>query len=51
MLASDLGGKRAYIADFEIYDPRKSQDHNNVTLEIYVGISKWIAQTLEGATR
>lgn len=37
MNASDLGGKRAYIADFEVYDER-SHDHNNVILDIYIGI-------------
>lgn len=39
MNASDLGGERAYIADFEVYDERSS-DHNNVTLDIYIGIKK-----------
>lgn len=39
MSASGLGGQRAYIADFEIYDERSS-DHSNVTLDIYIGIKK-----------
>ena len=39
MKATDFGGERAYIADFELYDER-SVDHNNVTLDIYIGISK-----------
>lgn len=39
MNASDLGGERAYIADFEVYDERSS-DHNNVILDIYIGIKK-----------
>ncbi|CAN5273222.1 GyrI-like domain-containing protein [soil metagenome] len=39
MQPSDLGGERAYIADFEIYDERSS-DHKNVTLDIYIGIKK-----------
>ena len=39
MNASDLGGERAYISDFEVYDER-SVDHNNVTLDIYIGIKK-----------
>lgn len=39
MNASDLGGERAYIADFEVYDERSS-DHDNVTLDIYIGIKK-----------
>jgi predicted transcriptional regulator YdeE len=37
MSHSDLGGTRAYIADFEIYDER-SRDHNNTVLDIYLGI-------------
>lgn len=39
MKTSDLGGERAYVADFEVYDERSS-DHNNVTLDIYIGIKK-----------
>jgi predicted transcriptional regulator YdeE len=39
MSSSDLGGERSYIADFEVYDER-SIDHNNVTLDIYIGLSK-----------
>jgi predicted transcriptional regulator YdeE len=39
MNASDLGGERAYVADFEVYDSRSS-DHNNVILDIYIGIKK-----------
>lgn len=39
MQATDLGGPRSYIADFEIYDER-SQDHQNVILDIYIGIQK-----------
>lgn len=35
----ELGGKRSYIADFEIYD-ELSVDHNNVTLNIFIGVSK-----------
>ena len=38
MEPADLGGKRAYIADFEVYDER-SVDHSNVTLDIYIGIA------------
>lgn len=37
MSPADLGGSRAYIADFEIYDERSS-DHNNATFDIYIGI-------------
>lgn len=37
MNASDLGGQRAYIADFEVYDHR-SVDHSNVVLDIYIGV-------------
>lgn len=36
---SDLGGKRNYQADFELYDERAS-DHYNVTLDICIGISQ-----------
>lgn len=39
MSTSVLGGERAYIADFEVYDNR-SIDHNNVILDIYIGIKK-----------
>lgn len=35
----DLGGKRNYIADFEVYDER-SRDPQNAILDIYVGIKK-----------
>lgn len=38
MNASDLGGERAYVADFEVYDER-SIDHSKVTLDIYIGIN------------
>lgn len=37
MQPADLGGKRAYIADFEVYDER-SIDHQNVVLDIYIGV-------------
>lgn len=37
MSASDFGGERAYIADFEIYDERAS-DPANVVLDIYIGL-------------
>ena len=37
MTASDFGGKRAYIADFEIYDQRAS-DPDNTIVDIYIGI-------------
>jgi predicted transcriptional regulator YdeE len=37
MTPADLGGKRAYVADFEVYDER-SADHTNVILDIYIGI-------------
>lgn len=39
MRPSDLGGERSYIADFEVYDKR-SQDHQRVVLDIYIGIRK-----------
>ena len=37
MTEAELGGERAYIADFEVYDER-AQDHSNVILDIYIGI-------------
>jgi predicted transcriptional regulator YdeE len=39
MNAYKLGGERSYIADFEVYDNR-AQDHNNVVLDIYIGVKK-----------
>ncbi len=39
MNASELGGERAYVADFEVYDER-SADHANVTLDIYIGVAE-----------
>lgn len=33
----ELGGKRSYQTDFEIYDERAS-DHQNIILDLYVGI-------------
>lgn len=37
MSANDFGGKRAYVADFEVYDQRAT-DPNNTTVDIYIGI-------------
>ena len=37
MKAADLGGKRAYIADFEVYDER-SQNPEHAILDIYISI-------------
>ena len=37
MTPEDLGGKRSYDTDFEIYDERAS-DHQNIILDIYIGI-------------
>ena len=39
MKASDLGGERAYIADFEVYDQR-SKNPEDTILDIYIGIRK-----------
>ena len=39
MSAAELGGKRAFVADFEVYDER-SMDPNNATVDIYIGITK-----------
>jgi predicted transcriptional regulator YdeE len=37
MSPTDLGGTRAYLADFELYDER-ARDHHQVELDIYIGI-------------
>lgn len=37
MNSADLGGDRAYIADFELYDAR-AQDDQQIVLDIYIGI-------------
>lgn len=38
MTAADLGGKRTYIADFEIYDERATSPEKTV-VDIYIGIT------------
>lgn len=37
MSEKDLGGKRNYIADFEVYDQR-ANDVNHAVVDIYIGI-------------
>lgn len=37
MSPEELGGKRGYLADFEIYDER-AKDHNHMTLDIFIGV-------------
>lgn len=37
MRAEELGGTRAFIADFEIYDER-AMDYQNTILDIYIGV-------------
>ena len=39
MDAAMLGGERAYIADFEIYDERSSDAHNAITRSIIARLS------------
>lgn len=39
MNASDLGGKRCYTTDFELYDERAHNPYS-ATLDIYIGIEK-----------
>lgn len=39
MSEEDLGGKRLYKSDFEIYDERAS-DHQNIVLDIFIGIEE-----------
>jgi predicted transcriptional regulator YdeE len=34
---AELGGKRLYLADFEVYDDRV-RDRQNIVLDIYIGI-------------
>lgn len=36
---NELGGKRSYKVDFEVYDERAA-DHQNIILDVYVGIEK-----------
>lgn len=38
MDAKDLGGKRNYQTDFEVYDERAA-DHNNIILDIFIGVT------------
>jgi predicted transcriptional regulator YdeE len=38
MTPKDFGGKRRYLADFEVYDERAS-DHQKIILDIYIGIN------------
>ncbi|MBS0287513.1 MAG: GyrI-like domain-containing protein [Proteobacteria bacterium] len=37
MTESDLGGKRRYATDFEIYDERAS-DHQKIVMDLFIGI-------------
>jgi len=37
MTPDQLGGKRAYLADFEVYDERAA-DHQRIVLDIYIGV-------------
>jgi len=37
MATEDFGGKRSYVADFEVYDER-ALDPTNTVLDIYIGI-------------
>jgi predicted transcriptional regulator YdeE len=37
MSSEEMGGKRAYKTDFEIYDERAA-DHQNIILDLYIGI-------------
>jgi len=37
MSSKELGGKRCYKTDFEIYDERAA-DHQNIVLDVYIGI-------------
>lgn len=37
MSPKELGGKRSFLTDFEIYDERAA-DHQNIILDVYVGV-------------
>ena len=37
MSDEQLGGKRCFVTDFEIYDERAA-DHQNIVLDVYIGI-------------
>ncbi|MBM3192152.1 MAG: GyrI-like domain-containing protein [Chlamydiae bacterium] len=37
MSSRELGGKRCYKTDFEVYDERAA-DHQNIVLDVYIGI-------------
>ncbi len=39
MKENDFGGKRKYIADFEVYDERAT-DPNNMIIDIYIGVEE-----------
>lgn len=39
MSPEDLGGKRRYHTDFEVYDER-AKDHQNVVLDLYIGLEE-----------
>ena len=39
MAPADLGGKRRYHTDFEVYDER-AKDHKNVVLDLYIGLEE-----------
>ena len=39
MPSAALGGERAYIADFEVYDERSKKPQNSV-VDVYIGIKK-----------
>lgn len=38
MTEQELGGKRGYKTDFEIYDER-ANDHQNIVMDLYIGIN------------
>ena len=38
MNGAQLGGKRKYLVDFEVYDQR-AMDPNNAIADIYIGIT------------
>ncbi len=45
MSPKDLGGKRSYQTDFEIYDERAA-DHQNIVLDLYISINPMMMSSM-----
>ena len=44
MSSDDLGGKRTYSTDFEVYDKR-AKDYSNTILDVYIAIQQQAQNT------